>query len=115
MVAQALRFKLFGWYSPKVSNFGATVVGAALVVPITGGVPVAGAVTPSQFTCLVNGASRAVSAATVVGQNCNLTLASAVTTGQTVTVSYSGGGAAPLKDAAGNLTPAFTVAVQNNT
>lgn len=115
MVAQALRFKLFGWLSPRVSEFAATVVGTAMVVPITGGTPVVGAVTASQFTCLVNGASRGISAATVAGQNCNITLASAVTTGQTVTLSYAGGGAAPLKDAAGNLTPPFTITVKNNT
>jgi hypothetical protein len=117
MVAQALRFKQFGWYAPRVSPNAATVNGTAVVVPVIGGAgaPVAGAVTPSQFSCLVDGVARGVSAATVAGQNCNITLASAVTNGQKVTVTYVGGGASPLKDAAGNLTPPFTVSVTNNT
>jgi len=111
----ALRFKQFGWLSPQVSRFAATVNGTAMVVPITGGVPVAGAVTIAAFACLVNGVSRGISVATVVGQNLTITLASAVTNGQTVTLSYNGGGAAPLKDAAGNITPPFTIEVKNNT
>lgn len=115
MVAQALRFRLFGWLSPQVSRFAATVNGTAMVVPITGGVPTAGAVTIASFQCLVNGVARTISVASVTGQNLNITLASAVTAGQTVTLSYSGSGAAPLKDAAGNLTPAFAIAVTNTT
>ncbi len=115
MVAQALRFKQFGWLSPKVSDFAATVNGTAMVVPITGGVPVAGAVTIASFACTVDGVARGISVAAVSGQNLNITLASAVTAGQVVRLSYNGGGAAPLKDAAGNLTPAFTVSVKNNT
>ena len=115
MVAQALRFKQFGWSAPQVSRYAATVNGTSLVIPITGGTPVAGAVTNTQFVCTVNGVARGVTAATVAGQNCTLTLASAVTAGQTVVVSYTGGGAAPLKNAAGDLTPPFTVAVTNST
>lgn len=115
MVAQALRFKQFGWLAPKVSDFGATVNGTAMVVPFVGDVPVAGAVTIASFTCLVNGVNRGISVATVAGANLNITLASAVTNGQTVKLSYTGTGAAPLKDAAGDLTPAFAIDVRNTT
>jgi uncharacterized repeat protein (TIGR02059 family) len=115
MVAQALRFRLFGWLAPQVASNSATVNGVSLVIPLTQGTPLAGAVTPSQFTVLVNGVSRGVSAATVAGQNCTLTLASAVTNGQAVKASYAGGGAAPLKNAAGELTPPFSINVTNNT
>lgn len=115
MVAQALRFKQFGWLAPRVSEFGATVNGTAMVVPLVGDTPVAGAVTIASFACTVDGVARGISVATVSGANLNITLASAVTAGQVVRLSYSGSGAAPLKDAAGDLTPAFTVNVKNNT
>jgi uncharacterized repeat protein (TIGR02059 family) len=115
MVAQALRFRLFGWLAPQVARFSATVNGTSLVIPLTQGVPLAGAVTASQFTVTVNGVTRGVSTATVAGQNCTLVLASAVTNGQTVKVSYAGGGAAPLKNTAGDLTPPFAIDVTNTT
>jgi uncharacterized repeat protein (TIGR02059 family) len=110
-----LRFKQFGWLAPAVNPYGATVNGTSLVIPLAGDAPVAGVVTPSQFVCTVAGAGRGVSSATVAGQNCTLVLASAVTNGQAVKVQYVGGGAAPLKDAAGDLTPPFVVDVKNNT
>ncbi len=109
MPASALRHVQFGWKAPQVARYSATVSGTSFVVPLTGGTPVAGAVTPTQFTCTVAGVARGVTAASVTGQNLTLTLASAATAGQLVVVSYAGGGAAPLKDAAGNLTPPFTV------
>jgi uncharacterized repeat protein (TIGR02059 family) len=115
MVAQALRFRLYGWLAPQVSANQATVNGTSLVIPLTQGVPAAGAVTANQFTVTVNGVARGVSTATVAGQNCTLVLASAVTNGQTVKVSYAGGGAVPLKNAAGDLTPPFAISVTNNT
>ena len=109
MPASALRHKAFGWAGPQPARYSATVSGTSFVIPITGGVPVAGAVTPTQFTCTVAGVARGVTGATVAGQNCTLTLASAATAGQLVVVTYAGGGAAPLKNAAGDLTPPFTV------
>jgi uncharacterized repeat protein (TIGR02059 family) len=116
MPAQALRFKQFGWNAPKVNPVGAGVTGAALTIPFTQDALVAGAVTPTQFTVTVAGAGRAVNAASVAGAILTLTLASAVTAGQAVKVVYAGGGAAPLKDAAGDLVPPFTIdSVQNNT
>ena len=115
MVAQALRFKQFGWSAPRVSAFGATVNGTAMVVPFTQDTPVAGAVTIASLTCLVNGVTRGITVATVAGANLNITLASAVTAGQTVRLSYSGSGAAPLQDAAGDLVPAFSIDVRNTT
>lgn len=115
MPAQALRHKAFGWNAPRTNIYGATVNGTALVIPFVGDALVAGAVTIAQFTCLVNGVSRTISAAVAAAASVTLTLASAVTNGQTVTVSYVQGGAAPLKDAAGDLTPSFSMTVKNNT
>ena len=71
--------------------------------------------TIASFACLVNGVARGITVATVVGQNLNITLASAVTAGQTVKLSYTGTGAAPLKDAAGDNVPAFAIDVRNTT
>jgi uncharacterized repeat protein (TIGR02059 family) len=120
VVAQALRFKQFGWNAPRVNPFGAGVNGAALTIPFSPAStgqdpPIPGAVTPAQFTVLVNGVSRAVNAANVAGVVLTLTLAAAVTNGQTVTVQYVGGGANPLKDAQGDLVAPFSMSVKNNT
>lgn len=115
MVAQALRFKQFGWLAPRVGQHNATVNGTAVTIPFSQGTLVAGAVTPSQFTCTVAGVSRGVSSATVAGANLGLVLASAVTAGQVVKVAYAGGGAAPLKNAAGDLVAPFSVTPTNTT
>lgn len=115
MPAAALRFKQFGWLAPRVGQFAAIVNGTAVTIPFTQGTLVAGAVTASQFAVTVNGTARGVSSATVAGANLGLVLASAVTAGQVVKVSYAGGGAAPLKNAAGELVAPFAVTPTNTT
>ena len=100
----------------------ATVTGAALVLtysePLdTSSVPAAGA-----FRVEVNDAARGVSNVAVAGRAVTLTLASAVTAGQTVTLDYTAPGTNPIQDADGNdaadlsdrdvinaLTPAVTI------
>ena len=68
-----------------------------------------------DFTVTVAGSSRSVSGVAVAGSAVRLTLASAVTAGQTVTVSYTKG-TNPLKDLASNDAPGLTdQAVTNNT
>ena len=72
-------------------------------------VPAAG-----DFAVTVAGSSRNVSSVAVAGSAVTLTLASAVTSGQTVTVSYTKG-TNPLKDLASNDAPALTdEAVRNS-
>ena len=65
-------------------------------------VPAAG-----DFTVTVAGSSQNVSSVAVAGSAVTLTLASAVTAGQTVSVSYTKG-TNPLKDLASNDAPALT-------
>ena len=65
-------------------------------------VPAAG-----DFAVTVAGASQTVSSVAIAGSAVTLTLASAVTAGQTVTVSYTKG-TNPLKDLASNDAPALT-------
>ena len=68
-----------------------------------------------DFAVTVAGSSRSVSGVAVAGSAVRLTLASAVTAGQTVTVSYTKG-TNPLKDLASNDAPGLTdQAVTNNT
>ena len=117
MVAQALRFKQFGWLAPRPSRYAATVNGTALNLPIVDGTPTAGVLTPGPFNVLVDGVNRAITSATVTGQNLAIVLTAAVTAGQKVVLNYQGdiGQGAPLKNAAGDMTPPFNVAVTNNT
>ncbi len=95
----------------------ATVEGAELALTydeaLSGSAPNAGA-----FTVTVAGSSRSVNSVALSGKALTLTLASAVTSGQTVTVSYIAvnAGGNPVQDAAGNQAVDLTnQAVTNNT
>ncbi len=118
MVAQALRFKQFGWdvaaLAPK-PGLNPTVNGAALTIPFSGPSLVAGATTVSQWSATVNGANAPITSATASAASVAVVLTTPVTNGQTVRVRYVGGGAAPLKDASNNLVPAFNIPVNNIT
>ena len=93
-----------------------TVNGSTLVVtydePLdTGSVPAT-----SAFAPLVNGSARGVSNVAISGSAVTLTLASPVTSSDTVTLSYTAPGTSPVQDVAGNDAASFsTVAVTNNT
>ena len=70
----------------------------------------------SAFTVLVGGVARTVSDVAVGGSAVTLTLSSAVTDGQTVTLSYTVPASNPIQDAASNGADALTnQAVTNNT
>ena len=118
MVAQALRFIQFGWnaanLAPKPSS-NPTVNGANCLIPFSGAALVAGATTLSQWSATVNGVNAPLTSATAAAALVTVVFTTPVVNGQTVRVRYVGGGAAPLKDASGNLVPAFNTQVQNNT
>ena len=87
---------------------GATVEDAALVLTYDealdeDSVPAAG-----DFAVLVAGAARAVDAVEIEGARVTLTLASAVASGATVTVSYTAPATDPIQDLAGNAAAALT-------
>ncbi len=84
-----------------------TVGGTALVLSYsealdTDSTPAAGA-----FAVTVDGSTREVSGVSVAGRAVTLTLASAVTAGQVVTVAYTAPASNPIQDAAGNDAATF--------
>jgi uncharacterized repeat protein (TIGR02059 family) len=68
----------------------------------------------ADYTVLVNGSARTVSSAVVAGSGVTLTLASPVTSANTVTLGYSPG-SNPVQDVAGNDAPSFAGAAVTNT
>ena len=69
----------------------------------------------SSFAVTVAGAARGVSAVTISGSKVLLTLASSVTVGQVVTVSYTAPATSPLQDVAGNDAASITNKPVSNT
>ncbi len=63
---------------------------------------------PSAFTVLVNSAARAVSSVVVSGTTVQLTLASAVSAGNVITVAYAKPATNPVQTASGGQAAAFT-------
>lgn len=118
MVAQALRFKQFGWdvaaLAPKPGG-NPTINGANCLIPFSGPSLVAGALTLAQWSATVNGVNAPLTSATAAAAQVTVVLTTPVTNGQVVRVRYVAGGAAPLKDASNNLVPSFNTQVQNNT
>ena len=100
---------------PPPALTAATVNGTALA--LTFGEALAGGTAPDAgaFTVTVDGTRRSVSTVAVSDTKVNLTLASAVALGQTVTVGYAPPAENWLRDAEGNGVKAFSaVAVTNN-
>ena len=95
-----LRPNLVDGVNPALSS--ASVNGAALT--LTYGEVLDGSSTPATdaFTVTVAGSGRTVTHVSVSGRVVTLTLASAVTDGQEVTVTYTVPGTNPIRDAAGN-------------
>ena len=94
---------------------GAVVNGATLVLTYNEALDEGSTPATSAYTVMVAGTARAVSTVVVSGRTVTLTLASAVTTGQAVTVSYVPG-TNPVQDTTGNDAAALTdQAVTNNT
>ena len=102
--------------SPVLSS--ATVIGDRLTLTFSkflDGNSVPGS---SAFTATVDGTARSVDAVAVQDDTVTLTLASAVASGETVTVGYTaptGANASPLQDAAGNQVAGFTDQAVTNT
>ena len=98
--------------APVLSS--ASVDGAVLTLTFVEALDTASQPAASSFAVSVAGSARTVVSAAVSGSTVVLTLSSAVTSGQTVTVGYTvptGAGAKPVQDAAGN--PAVAVANTN--
>ena len=94
----------------------ATVSGTALVLTYDEALDANSRPATSVFTVTITGGSTTVSGVAISGSVVTLTLSSAVTAGQTVTVSYAVPGSNPIQDAAGNDAAALTNrAVTNNT
>ena len=98
---------------------GAAVDGAGLTLTFSEALNQDLALAPGAFTVSVAGTARTVDEVALSARAVVLTLASAVVSGETVTVDYTvstGAGAAPLRDAAGNAVAGFTgEAVTNDT
>ena len=97
----------------------ASVNGTALTLTYGEALDAASKPAAGAFAVTVEGTARTVDAVALSGSAVELTLASAVASGETVTVGYtapSGADAAPLKDAAGNAAASFAgEAVSNDT
>ena len=96
---------------------GASVDGAALTLTFGEALDEGSAPPGSSFAVTVAGAARIVDSAAVSGSVVTLTLTSAVTAGETVTVGYTvptGADAKPVRDAAGNPAAAFADAPVTN-
>ena len=95
----------------------ASVDGTVLTLTFSEGLDGMSAPEPGAFAVTVAGAARTVDAVALSGSAVTLTLASAVASGETVTVGYTtptGANAAPLKDAVGNAVEGFTGAAVTN-
>jgi hypothetical protein len=119
VVAQALRFKQFSWYSPKpnpndpnqsISGLGGDIMFAPRSPGLASNTPTIG-----QFSCTVDGVVRAFNGGIFAsGYDIPFTLvAPAITIGQKVVMNYTPNGAIKLQDTAGNLVPAFSTPIRN--
>ena len=98
---------------------GASVNGTALMLTFSEALDAVSKPSADAFAVTVAGTARTIAEVALSESSVTLTLASAVASGETVTVGYAGptgANAAPLKDAAGNPVAGFTgEAVTNET
>ena len=103
--------------APVLSS--ASVDGDALTLTFDEALDGGSAPTASTFSAMVDGAARGISDVSMSGSLVTLTLASAVVSGETVTVGYTvptGANASPLRDVGGNAVAGFSNrAVSNDT
>ena len=95
----------------------ASVNGTALTLTFSEALEGTSAPEPDAFAVTAAGAARSVDAVALSGSAVELTLASAVASGETVTVGYTApadANAAPLKDAADNAVAGFTGEAASN-
>ena len=95
-----LRPNLVDGVNPALSS--ASVNGAALTLTYGEALDESSTPATDAFTVTVAGSGRTVTRVSVSGRAVTLTLASAVTDGQEVTVTYTVPGTNPIRDAAGN-------------
>jgi uncharacterized repeat protein (TIGR02059 family) len=111
MASSVIRRTWFGWLNPNApAQSGArTATGTSVALTFSAAVLPASP-TVSQFTATVAGVARGVTAAAIAGSVLTLTLASAVTAGQAVVITYKPGGPASgqLKDSGNDLVSGFT-------
>jgi uncharacterized repeat protein (TIGR02059 family) len=109
MASSVIRRAWFGWLNPNApAQSGARTATASSVALTFSGAILPASPAIGQFAVTVNAVARGVTAAAVAGSVLTLTLASAVTAGQSIIVTYTPGGVSPLKDADGDLISAFT-------
>ena len=87
---------------------GATATGSSLELMYSEALDTGSEPAPAAFTVTVAGTPRNVTAVALSGSKVTLTLASAVTAGETVAVSYTKPGTDPLRDLAGNQADSFS-------
>ena len=92
-----------------------TVNGTALVLTYDEALDDTSVPAASAYGVTVAGSDRTVASVSISGAAVTLTLASAVTAGETVTVSYTVPGTNPVQDAAGNDAAALTDQAVTNT
>ena len=114
MASNVIRRQWFGWINPNsVAQSGAkTATGSTVTLGFSGPVSPASPAS-TQFTATVAGVARGVTAAACAGSNVTLTLASAVTAGQAVVVTYKPGSdqSKRLVDAQGDAVSGFTASI----
>lgn len=95
MVAYAGRSIWFGWVGAGLRSLSSSAPAAAAVVNLNYARPLRAGPAAAQFTATVNGTGRAVSTAVVGGagnKSLIVTLASALTAGDVVVITYAPGG-----------------------
>ena len=111
MASSVVRRAWFGWANPNAhAQSGARTATGTSVALTFGSAILPASPTVAQFTATVAGVARAVTGAACAGSVLTLTLASAVTAGQAVIVTYKPAGAdsGKLRDAQGDLVSGFT-------
>jgi uncharacterized repeat protein (TIGR02059 family) len=109
MASSVIRRTWFGWANPNApAQSGARTATGSSVALTFGSAILPASPAIAQFAVTVNGVARGVTAAACAGSVLTLTLASAVTAGQAVIVTYTPGGVSPLRNAAGDLVSGFT-------
>lgn len=116
MASSIIRRSWFGWLNPNAPSQTTpkTATASTVTLGFANGPILPAAPALAQFACTVNGVARGVTAAACAASNLTLTLASAVTAGQTVIVTYTPNGANTskcLQDSGGDLVSAFTVSI----
>ena len=102
--------------APRLAGGGAGVTGAALTLRFDEALDTASEPAASAFSVSVAGSTATVSAVAVSGDTVTLTLASAVSRGQAVTLGYTVPAVNPIRDIAGNDAGSLSaVSVANRT